>query len=324
MARGTTRNVFSEEESHERQYHSFNFRRPEVLAREHLRGLEGRLGGFCRAAMTVLAQYMQKPVEVTLQKARNTVYESLFEKAPETGRSKHIYGFFRTSTGGGIPGVFSLSRDLLYALIECLMGGTGYTPQPARVLTDFERLMMTDLGNRLLKRLADALAEVVPLDPDVQVVHEEPRLLPRVFAPDDPFLRQLYEVDFGDCRGYLTVALPYRVLRPHLGKLKAVPQPAGAPALKEEELRRFDDFEALPLDLVAEMAPVQVTLGTLLKLKPGDIVPVEPRSARNVLVRVDDSPRFLGRPGLLGDRMVVEVTHLVEEESAHGDVCWPV
>lgn len=326
MHKSTTRNpVVSEEESHERQFRSFNFRRPEVLSREQLRGLEQRLEGFCRAASTVLAQYMQKPVEVTLQKVRNTVYESLFEKASsEGGRSKHLYGFFRTSGGGGLPGVLSFSRDLLYAMIEHLMGGTGYTPQAARPLTDFERLMVMDIGNRLLKRLADALAEVIPMDPDIQVVQEEPRLLPRVFAGDDPFLRQTYEVDLGDCRGYLTLSMPYRVLRPHLARLKTMPAQSAAPRLKDEELRRFDDYDTLPLDLVAEMAPVQVTLGTLLKLKPGDVVPVDPRSARNVLVRVDDSPRFLGRPGLLGDRLVVEVTQLVEEEAAHGDVCWPV
>lgn len=322
----TARNpVISEEEIEDRQIRSFNFRRPEIVSRDQLRALEQRLEAFCRGASTVLSQYTQKPVEVTLQRVRNTVYSALFEKSPDAGvRTQHLYGFFRTSAGGGLPGLVSMSRDLFYGLVECLMGGMGYTPQGARPLTDFERRLLVDIGNRLLKRMADTVEEVIPLEPDVQVIQEEPRLLPRVFAAQDAFLQMTYDIDLEDCRGYLTVSLPFKVLRPHLPKLKALPVQAKANSLREEDLQRFNDFETLPLELVAEMAPIDVTLATLLRLKAGDVVPVSSRAVRDVLVRVDDNPCFVGHPGLLGERMVVEVTHLVEKEGPRGDVCWSV
>ena len=69
------------------------------------------------------------------------------------------------------------------------------------------------------------------------------------------------------------------------------------------------------------LVPVRVILGRtiisvkdLIELAPGDVVPLHTGINDELEVLVGQSPKFLGRPGMHGNRTAVQITGLVKEE----------
>lgn len=198
-------------------------------------------------------------------------------------------------------------------LVSLLMGrlfGEGDT-QPSlwqpRAPTGVEKAVSVRLCRELMDALADAWSGGNP-----------PRFLDGKVAPSsriaaglDPTTPMLYitvEVANDQSPGRFFVALPSTLLVPSTGASDATP-PAPTPRAP-----RFDRVFPVQVDLVVELARLNVSLGVLERLVPGDEIQLG--SVGEVEARVGGKAAFVGQAGTTGGQRSFRIGRRANSDSS--------
>jgi flagellar motor switch protein FliM len=83
-----------------------------------------------------------------------------------------------------------------------------------------------------------------------------------------------------------------------------------------------ENSAAIQYKIETAFVPLKVVLGKtcitvrdLLALSPGDVIPLDKYYRDDLEIMVGQRPKFMGKPGLAGNKMAIQVTRIVEEES---------
>jgi flagellar motor switch protein FliM len=185
---------------------------------------------------------------------------------------------------------------LLLALLDGFFGGTGRAatePQAAiaPAALRFLSLMLRTLG----PELTAAWAPVTPIELEPVKQEVNPRLL-QLGGPNDSLTVMRFTVEFAAHSGPIDLLIPDAVLAPIREALAA--DGAKPPARKQDPWGPalgvgLQDAE---LELRAVLAQAKISLGELVRLTPGDIIPIEP--PQDVVLLVGDVPLHRGRFGV--------------------------
>jgi flagellar motor switch protein FliM len=143
--------------------------------------------------------------------------------------------------------------------------------------------------------------------------HESNGQFLQTAAHDAVMLVLVMEAKLGDCSEKIQIALPCSMLEPLIRKLgestEFVAEPSRPPAPSPKWNRNFDD---VPVAVTALWDDLVLSAREVANLKPGDILPLDPRSARRVKLRLADQPKFQGSLGTTGGKWAVAVTDVVK------------
>jgi len=280
-----------------------DFRRPTKFTREHVRRLEHAHETVCRSLATRLSTELRTTVEVALSEVDQLPYSELVLESQTPA-------LVTTIDVEPVATQFALLFDLRLALfvVERLLGGTGAAVREAAPSdpTDLELAV----ARRAIAGVVDNLSTTwldlagVRLRPGATTTT---RLAPQIVSPGEVTLALPLEVSAGQLRGQIVLALPYSSMFPLLERLEyhardGVPADPATAAALEASLRRVD------VEVRVEVGALELTLGELLALAPGDIVPLRRKVEEGVVVCVGDVPTYVGRPGRDGGRKAVQVT----------------
>ena len=159
---------------------------------------------------------------------------------------------------------------------------------------------------------------MAPFDVSVSETALSPALL-RVAAPTDVVAVLTLEVRIAGQSAPLTLCYPHSALEPLIPRLSATAwyaQPdrgTGADA-HEVDLRR--SLEIVELQLAATLGSAELPLEVLAELEPGDVIRLDERVDRPVLLSIEDQVRAWAMPGRMNDRLALELVaplRLVED-----------
>jgi flagellar motor switch protein FliM len=71
----------------------------------------------------------------------------------------------------------------------------------------------------------------------------------------------------------------------------------------------------IPLKVI--LGQTQITVKDLLELSVGDVVPLERNYRDELEIRIGQRTKFLGKPGVHGNKMAVQVTQVIEEDNTN-------
>ncbi|MGO9514206.1 MAG: flagellar motor switch protein FliM [Steroidobacteraceae bacterium] len=194
---------------------------------------------------------------------------------------------------------------LLLALLDGFFGGSG------RAATDGQAAI-APAAQRFLALLlrsfsADLTAAWTPVSPiELELVKQEinPRLL-QLGGPQDSLIAVRFTAEFGACGGRIDWLLPDDMLAPIRealasdgGKPPARKQEAWAPVLSTA----LQDAE---LEIRAILAQAEISLRELVRLAPGDIIPIEP--PQHVTLLAGEVPLYRGRFGVSQGRNALKI-----------------
>lgn len=175
----------------------------------------------------------------------------------------------------------AIDGDLLFVLVDAYYGGTGRTP------ADFKRESLTPtelrLNSIIVALFADhfqqAFEPIAVLDIEYQKTETNPHYA-QIATPSETVVILQLEVSLEDTRGSISLVFPLSMLDPVREKLseglKTVSRADQQRWLRslEAQLRRTQ------LELASVFLETEITMKDLLKLKPGDILPIEmPKTA---------------------------------------------
>jgi len=206
-----------------------------------------------------------------------------------------------------LPGLAFVSVEpaLLLTLLDGFFGGSGRaTADPAAAIAPAAQRFLALMLRSFAADLTAAWAPVTPLELELVKQETNPRLA-QLGAPNDTLLVVKLTVEFGARSGHIDWLLPETLLAPVREVLAA---DGGQTTLRKQDpwapvlTTALQDAE---IDIRAILAQAQISLRELVRLTPGDIIPIE--SPQQVTLFAGDVPLYRGRFGVSQGRNALKV-----------------
>jgi flagellar motor switch protein FliM len=206
-----------------------------------------------------------------------------------------------------LPGFAYVSVDpaLLLMLLDGFFGGTGRaTLDPAAAIAPAAQRFLALLLRSLAADLAIAWAPVTPVEFEIVKQETNPRLV-RLGTPQDSTVVLKFTVELGTSSGSMDWLMPVALLAPvrealavNGGQTPIRAQDAWTPTL----VAALTDMQ---FDIQAILAQAQISLRELVRLSPGDIIPIE--APQHASLCVGDVTLHRGRFGVSQGRYALKL-----------------
>jgi flagellar motor switch protein FliM len=206
-----------------------------------------------------------------------------------------------------LPGFafISVEPGLLLALLDGFFGGSGRaTTDPQAAVAPAAQRFLALMLRSFAADFTAAWAPVTPVEFELVKQETNPRLV-QMGAPNEGLLVVKFTVEFGARSGRIEWLLPEALLAPVREALAA---DGGQTPLRRQEawapvlITTLQDAE---VDTRAILAQAQISLRELVRLSPGDIIPIE--APQQVTLFAGDVPLYRGRFGISQGRNALKI-----------------
>lgn len=293
---------------------SVDFRQPTRFTHEHQRALQRGNDMFCRAAANRLTALTSIAAEM---RPLEPVQLSYGQALPALG-DPDVMALVDVSNGSRLALTFS--AGLLLAVAERLLGGTdavSVTAEDEHALTDIELRVSEQAIGMIVAALSATWSENLGLTLSLGAVSTTPQLV-QLVAPSEPTMALPYRLSYGGLESDVCVIVPHTAVST---ALEAASTRRGAAIQQPGQTTRpvGPAVAEVPIVTRAEVSGIEMTIGELQALQPGDVVALAAAAHRPVTLWADDRPVHAARVAVRGSRRVAQVLQrLHHPEPDHG------
>jgi flagellar motor switch protein FliM len=300
----------------ERKIKSFDFRfnkRLDKFSNNQLQTLRTLHDNFTRLLNNSLSVYLRTRVEATIVSIEQISYGDFIASIGVPS----ILSIFSMDPLPG-SGMVQVDLNLVFSIIDRLLGGPGWFPPKLRDLTDIERTLMQRFMARMLNSYRESWNYLLTLSLKIEALDSNPQFIPRIIPLDQIVAFVSCELKVGDMTGVMNFCLPYLVLQtlgPQLSDFQWSPTVVAGRGMTDEDVAQLArNVERAPVDVRVELGRTTVSLRDLIALQPGDIVLFEKPVSEPLAATVNEREKFKVFPGVHRDRLAVRVAQIVESE----------
>jgi flagellar motor switch protein FliM len=193
-------------------------------------------------------------------------------------------------------------------MLDKMLGGPGRAIDRT-VLTEIEEPLVRQIIERLLVSLKTAWEGVVVVNPSVEGLETSAQFV-QIAPPSDIVVSILFEVRIGDARGAMSLCIPYMVLKPITTKLSSQKWFVTGQRRHTSQSRNqlVAHVENTHVDCAVQLGTADVTVREFISLKSGDVVVLDQKKDRDLVMKVAGSSKYLGVPALEGKNVVFTIT----------------
>ncbi len=216
-------------------------------------------------------------------------------------------------------GIVQMDLNLVFSVIDRLLGGPGWFPQRLRDLTDIERTLMQRFMARMLNSYRESWNYLLTLSLKIEALDSKPQFIPRIIPLDQIVAYISCELKIGDMSGVMNFCLPYLVLQSIATQLTdfqwSPTVTAGRSVTAEDIAQLARNVERARVDVEVELGKTTVSLRDLVALTHGDIITFDKATDQPLVAKVNDRAKFRVFPGVNKDRITVQVaSHIANED----------
>jgi flagellar motor switch protein FliM len=279
----------------------YNFRHPDRVPKPLLRSLQLLHDKFCSNVSSSLSAYLRTVTEVSLLSVEQTTYMEFLLSLPDPT----YYSAISIKPLNGMAAL-ELNLDLVFPIIDLLLGGTGSVLNLSRNITEIEKNVIQGVIKLITANLTETWRPVSLIDFAFRASETRPQLL-QVAAANEVVILIIFEVKIGETRSSLHLCIPFSSLEPIAGKFEREITVRGRGHVRDEFRKVLKTLYKTPLTLSAELAGGPVTIRDLLTLQPGDVVRLDQAPTEQVVVHVGGKPRFVSAAVVLKDHKAVKI-----------------
>jgi flagellar motor switch protein FliM len=207
-----------------------------------------------------------------------------------------------------------LEPKLVFATVDNFFGGTGrHAKIEGREFTATEQRVIHMVLRNVFADLHEAWSHVAPLDVEFVQSEINPHFA-NIVSPSEIVVVTSFHIEVDGGGGNLHVTMPYSMIEPLREILDA-----GVASDRVEKDERWmiclrEEIEDAEVQLTTRLGRCNISLATLLNLKPGDIVPCD--FSGKVTVLAEDVPVFRGSFGLSHGLQAVKVEERVRRNTS--------
>ena len=302
-----------EDDSNKRKIESFNFRRPNLIAGDKLRGFNAMHDQFIRKIQGSLTLLMRANIELNIASTDQIIFQ-------EFVKSMDSVSLIRLFTMEPLPGtaIVEIKLPLAYGVVDMLLGGQGGVETEVRRMTEIEFAILEPFLANIEEQLASVWKEVVDVDFNVTRTETDSEMVQT--APSEaPMVVVTMVMKLGQANGIISVAYPLPMVQQLLNRLDSKNWEGDNYYGKlEEKNYRLDLMTAvsqLELPVYAELGNVPLTSYELQSLKVGDMLILDKKYSDLLNLNVGGKKYAVGRPGKIGRAMGLKLVNNHKEDS---------
>ncbi|KKM12317.1 flagellar motor switch protein FliM [Clostridiales bacterium PH28_bin88] len=290
---------------------NYDFRRPNKFSQDHLRTLSLIHDNFARLVSNFLSAYLRTSVQLKIASADQLTYEDFAVSIP----APTLLTVFTMAPLPG-RGVVETNSAFIFPIIDLLFGGTGEMPRKVRELTEIEVNVMRNLNTRLLENMAFVWSDLFDVTTRVESMETNPRLT-QIISPNETVAVITLTSMVGKHQGLINLCLPYQMLEPVVSRLSARHWLASGEGGDSEvhRLRLQKQLGGAQVEMTVLGGESRLTVREFLHLQVGDVITLDNLVGHDLDLLVANRPKFKVQPGLVGNKMAVQVTAMRKEET---------
>jgi flagellar motor switch protein FliM len=290
-----------------REVQPYDFKHPERISKEMMRSMRTIHESLARAMGTHLSSTMRQMVEINLLSMDQVTYAEYTMSLPEMSCL-----FVLGSRKGGGSIIVELAPQFVLYMVDRLLGGTGDTLTEPREITVIEQNVIARIVNQLVTTLNDSWAVIVPMDFQRESFESNPQFV-QIAPASETVAVVFFEIRVKAYTFPMNICLPYFVLEPALPSLTQG-QRLSLERRGGQHLQLAIAHKVLcgELELKANLGRSSLSLEDFLRLRVGDVLTLPVRQHEELELEVGGKVKFLGRPGLVGQRRGFRITRGVE------------
>ena len=289
----------------------YDFRRPDKFSKEQIRTVSNMHETFARLTTTSLSAQLRTLVHVHVASVDQLTYEEFIRSIP-TPTTLAVINMDPLKGNA----VLEIAPEITFIMIDRLFGGSGDTGGKVnRDLTDIEQSGMEGIIVSILANMREAWTQGIDLRPRLQQIETNPQFA-QIVPPSEMVILVTLEIKIGEEAGMMNICIPYITIEPIVSKLSSqfwfssvrrssTTQYLGT--LKE----KLADVE---MQLVAEVASMNVPIRDVLNLRVGDVVRFNNTKINDPLtLSVGNKKKFYCQAGTIGKKVAVQVISKINE-----------
>jgi flagellar motor switch protein FliM len=213
--------------------------------------------------------------------------------------------------------LFVFDPKLIFLVVDNLFGSDGryHVRVEGRDFTQTEQRIIKRLLNLTLESYGSAWNPVYPLDFDY-VRSEMHARLANIVEPNEMVIVTTFQIEFGPIGGALTVCIPNSMIEP-IRPLLSNPLQDGFEVDKRWVKDLSQQVLSADLELRAQFLTFQSSIGQLLKLQVGDVLPVEIPST--IVAKVNGVPVMECGFGTSNSHYALRVQKMINHQGVDPD-----
>jgi flagellar motor switch protein FliM len=298
--------------SDQRKINIYDFKRPDKFSKEQIRTVSIMHETFARLTTTSLSAQLRSLIHVHVASVDQLTYEEFIRSIP----NQTTIAVINMDPLKG-SAILEIDPAVTFSIIERLFGGKGEGTKITRELSDIESSVMEGVIVRILGNMREAWSQVVDLRPRLGQIETNPQFA-QIVPPSEMVVLVTLETKVGEVEGMMNFCIPYITIEPIIGKLSAQywysSVRRGTTAENLNILR--ERLSSVDVDIVAEIGKINISVREALALTAGDVIRLQNiRINDDMKLKLGNKPKFLCRPGLVGNKIAVQITKKIEDFS---------
>jgi len=296
-------------EKNEKKIKKYDFRRPDKFAKDQLRTLQIIHENFSRLLNTFLSGYLRSYTSIEVISVEQLTYHEFGNSISNPA----VLGIINFSPLNGQIMV-DISTDVAFAIIDRLLGGQGLMPKETRTFTEIELSIMKNLFIKISRLFIEPWDTIIELNPSFEKIETNSQFV-QFISPNETIALITMNIKIGEVEGFLNICIPHFVIEPLLTKLSTrywFSNEKMEPNITEKEAIGTG-LKKTTIEIRAIIGSNELTVGEFLNLQVGDVITLNNKVDGDMKIYLEDKLKFLGKPGVINNKMAVKITQLIEE-----------
>ena len=298
----------------------YNLATQERIVRGRMPTLEIINERFARLLRIGLFNFLRRSAEVSVGTVRVSKYSEFIRNlvVPTNLNLTHMKPLRGTS-------LFVLDPGLVFLIVDNLFGGDG------RFHTRVEGRDFTQTEQRIIQRILEIIFETYskswePVFPvEFEYIRSEMNTqFANIATPNEVVVSTTFTIELGPVSGEMHICMPYSMIEPIRDILTSSLQGEALGIDKRWVRLMTQQIQIAEVEIVADIGTTKVTLGDILNMKEGDIIPLSIPDI--ITAKVDGTPVmeckygvFNGQYSLKVEKLLGSSVHDVAQEATQGE-----
>ncbi len=289
----------------------YDFRRPERVSKEQLKGLQSLFENFARELSIMLPPFLRSVVRVDLVSIDQLTYD---EFILSVSRPTALSVINMNPLDGNC--VIELSPPLVFPIVDRILGGKGMPISEPRELTEIENRIVHRIVLMILESLKRSWEQLIEFQLSVETQESDP-LMVQIVAGSEMTILAGYDLHIGEAVGSMNMCIPLLVLNPIFDQITQQTRyirrvNPGVAAQTRAQITRIVRKAQAPVDAV--LGRTRMNLDDVMRLRVGDTVQLDSTIEEPVDIEVGGLVRFKAHPGRRSEQSAVQISSVVRED----------
>jgi flagellar motor switch protein FliM len=288
----------------------YNFRRPDRLSKEQVRGLYLLHDTFAQNLSSNLPLFLRTICEVNLISVEQQPYSEYLKGLPDPTT---LFKFAVDSLRGAFAIEFSPS--IAFPTIDRMLGGEGKPSNEKRAATELELKILEGFLDVITQNYSEAWNPIAEFKTEALARETRPQML-QIVAPNEVVVTVIYQMQIGEVQGSMSICLPVGMIETVIDKFTQSSYTSTKTTPPEATFAFLQTLSMVRLPLEVHLENVFASVNDLMNLAVGDVIRSNHRVDKPVKISISRFEKYSGALANLEGKTVVQIKHEVEQKRA--------